>query len=198
MASTAKSSSQNPKKRVRTTEVIAKDIDEPLLPPSEGIDGENATEARLMWEKLCITYQRLLLAKAIQEKLSDSQIRQPDAANSKLLKALNEEVLMLSFVKSQLEEAMMRHFANEITLTVPPSDQMPSILTEAAAASTTSTFPLTHLITPVTMPPTVAEMAKESMLLSALNETLDMQGVKKNDDSNALGEVVVIPNTPID
>ena len=198
------------KKRPRS-EIIGKDsVEEPqsILPTSNN-DGDTINrgqDAKLMWEKLCVTYQRLLLAKAVQEKMSDSQIREPDATKGKLLKALNEEVIMLSFVKSQLEEAMMKYFSEEITLPKTASEQLPSSLMDVAAATATNTFPLTNLVTPVTMPPEATQpedplglsndQEQQDSIVKEIVDVLGTGSVITEMGNEEKKEVTVIPDTP--
>lgn len=110
-------------------------------------------------------YQRVLLAKAVAEKLTHLQTSSaPNQQREALLKNLGEEMVMLGIVKQQLEEAVTRYFIREVSLQ--PSLSAQGSLDTAAVSSRTETidhmtfdlpldpietavFPLTHLTTPV-------------------------------------------------
>lgn len=197
MSSNTKASSG--RKRPRS-EIISKEGEESIenqAAVDQSTNQKNVLDAKLMWEKLCLTYQRLLLAKAVQEKLSDSQIREPDATKGKLLKGLNEEVIMLSFVKSQLEEAMMKYFSNEITLPKPDNKSTSTIIEDSnTLGGISSTFPLTNLVTPVTMPPQDQENIPLSFLTS--DKTPNDSNEAVNTNQPEILSTVIIPNSPAD
>jgi hypothetical protein len=195
MSSTKASSG---KKRPRS-EIISKEGEDSTDHPGVNDQSSNQNhvlDAKLMWEKLCLTYQRLLLAKAVQEKLSDSQIREPDATKGKLLKGLNEEVIMLSFVKSQLEEAMTKYFSNEISLPKPTDNSIFSIIEDNnALGGTSSTFPLTNLVTPVTMPP----KENEPLPFLTSDQTASVSTTTVNENQAEFSSAtIIIPNSPTD
>ncbi len=103
----------------------------------------DAEQASMIWQKLCAINQRLLLAKAVNNKLWNSHLGNPEESKHKLLKSLQDETAILNFIKLQLEESLVRYFANEVALNDIEAIQDISIpLTTSTAA-----FPVTHLET---------------------------------------------------
>lgn len=104
----------------------------------------DAEQASMIWQKLCAVNQRLLLAKAVNNKLWNAHLGYPDENKHKLLKSLQDETAVLTFIKSQLEESLVRYFANEIALN--DMDAVPEMNLPLVASDSTS-FPITHLET---------------------------------------------------
>lgn len=132
--------------------------------PNRG-DLMTSFQAKLMWERLMSIYQRVLLAKAVTEKLTQLQTSStPNQQREMLLKNLREEIAMLSVVQNQLEEAVTQYFIREVSLI--PSLTATDSLDGADGSSRTdeidhmtfdlpldpietAVFPLTHLTTPL-------------------------------------------------
>ena len=112
--------------------------------PEDKIEAEQAS---MMWQKLCAINQRLLLARAVENKLYTYQIGYPNENQLKMLKSLNDETVMLNFVKSQLEEAITRYFSQEITLA--DLDNQQKTLNISIPQNDTATLPVTNLTTPI-------------------------------------------------
>ncbi|RYG68890.1 hypothetical protein EON64_04105 [archaeon] len=97
-----------------------KDADVPSLPqpeaPHDGLLG--CEKARMVWDQLAIISQRLLLAKAVRAKLTESQALSVSYSKDALLKSLNEEVVILTVAKTQLEEALETLFIKETTMSL--------------------------------------------------------------------------------
>jgi hypothetical protein len=122
----------------------------------------DAEQASVVWQKLCAVSQRLLLARAVETKVLGSQLGYPDANKHKLLKSLSEEMVVLNFVKSQLEEAVTRFFSQEISLNSEAGIDGSVMSCAVRIPSTeTMTFPLTHLSTPI-MPSTGSDQPSQS------------------------------------
>jgi hypothetical protein len=67
---------------------------------------EDSDPVRVLWERLCQVTQRLVIAKAANDKLADIFKRSPDNEKKRLIDSLKEEVVLLNIVKTQLEEAV--------------------------------------------------------------------------------------------
>lgn len=103
-------------KRARiSTSTSSNTLSQPGVSMGQG-DILSSLQAKLMWERLVAIYQRILLAKAVAEKMSLSQTTTPNQQRETLLKALGEEIVMLGVVKEQLEEAVIRYFIREVSL----------------------------------------------------------------------------------
>jgi len=63
---------------------------------------------QILWERLCLVSQRLLLAKAAQARMTNLHNVFPDEEKDKILKGLSNEVVMLSMSQSYLQEALQR------------------------------------------------------------------------------------------
>eukprot|EP01036_Dinobryon_divergens_P026419 gene26419-35068_t len=97
------------------------------------IDSSSGPLLRLMWERFCQISQRIIVAKSSQQLLKQLSDGDPsDPEKKQLLAALDEEVGMLVTVKGQLEEAVSRCFARDITMkatvvsVVPPANIQPT------------------------------------------------------------------------
>jgi hypothetical protein len=121
----------------------------------------DAEQASVIWQKLCAVSQRLLLARAVETKVLSSQIGYPDPNKHKLLKSLSEEMVVLSFVKSQLEEAVTRYFSQEISF----NSEVAGTDSFVIPSTESMTFPLTHLSTPI-MPGNGGDKLNQSSSLS--------------------------------
>ena len=113
-------------------------------------ESDNAT---VVWQKLCAVNQRILLAHAVEKKLSLYQMGYPEEEKHRLLQSLNDEMALLVFVKQQLEETMIRYFSQSIVL-----NDLDSIRTDTSfiPSSETMGFPLTHVQTSYVSNPKVA------------------------------------------
>lgn len=98
------------------------------------LDYQSTTEnMRILWDRHCQIAQRLLLAKAAQAKLQEFQSVAPDSEKAAILKALNEEIVLLVVVKAQLEEAVSRCYLLGLDLnTAAPA---PTVAPPALAAA---------------------------------------------------------------
>lgn len=79
------------------------------------IEMTSAESGRLIWERLCCIYQRLLLASSTRAKLAELQVSNPNYHKDAILKALNEEIAILGVAKKQLEDALCRAFAKDLS-----------------------------------------------------------------------------------
>lgn len=73
------------------------------------LDGaSNLNYMNSMWERLCQISQRLLVATTAKDKLRELNLISPDPYKEQLMKALSDEIALVSIVKSQIEEAISR------------------------------------------------------------------------------------------
>eukprot|EP01031_Cornospumella_fuschlensis_P036762 gene36762-44595_t len=84
--------------------------------PQDGLLG--CERARMVWDQLAIISQRLLLAKAVRSKLTESQAINVSYSKDALLKSLNEEVVILTVAKAQLEVALETLLIRETTVSL--------------------------------------------------------------------------------
>jgi hypothetical protein len=100
-------------------------------PPNSTLQTEQSTaDAKLLWGKLCDVYQRQLFGKTALAKLLHSQRVEPTFEKQRLLQTLQEEVVMLTLVRTQLEESMSEFFSGQImfpSLSEPTSVLFPSV-----------------------------------------------------------------------
>lgn len=141
-------------------------------------------QAKLMWERLTSIYQRLLLARAVQEKISHSQVSIPNQNRETLLKSLGEEIVMLGIVKQQLEEAVTRYFVREVALKEvqePTYDHASFDL--PVDAGEFGAFPLSHLSTPLhSLPQDAAQLTQQDLDLARSDTVYDVPALA--DDNN--------------
>lgn len=111
-------------------------------------DFATSFQAKLIWERLITVYQRLILARAVQEKMHGAQTTMGDQQRQSMLKALHDEIILLDTVKGQLEEAMFRYFINEVAL----KEQSGGDHDEPPTFDLADPLPPTHLATPLMQP----------------------------------------------
>mmetsp|Transcript_35681 Transcript_35681/g.33825 ORF Transcript_35681/g.33825 Transcript_35681/m.33825 type:complete len:368 (+) Transcript_35681:194-1297(+) len=97
---------------------------ETVVPSVQISFSDNTIQVRMMWERLCQISQRVLLAKAAIVKISDLHAQEPDMQKEALLKSLNDEVFLLTQVKTHVEEALARSVSEGLSaaLTVKPNE----------------------------------------------------------------------------
>jgi hypothetical protein len=149
--------------------------------PDDKVDAEQAS---MMWQKLCAVSQRLLLARAVENKISTFQMGHPDENKQKLLKSLSDEMVMLNFVKSQLEEAITRYFSQEVTLA--DYDTPPKGVNFSLPNNELATVPITNLTTPVApaINPSTIEITTVEPPEITLPEASSSSSSKKPEEAN--------------
>lgn len=155
----------------------------------------SSLQAKLMWERLVSIYQRTLLAKAVAEKMSQSQTTTPNQHRESLLKSLGEEIVMLGVVKDQLEEAVTRYFIREVSLQDMKDTQVDHMMFDIPLDPVDSAvFPLSHLTTPLhSLSPDDGQ--KKSIISKVSEATLstDAGGILRTD---TLYDVPTLPDHP--
>lgn len=104
------------------------------LDVSSFFETDNSGEVRIMWDRLCQISQRLILAKAANDRLSALQNISPDQEKKYLMKSLGDEVVLLSIVKAQLEEGVARAISRGLS-TMRSSEFVSSLENPSALSS---------------------------------------------------------------
>ena len=100
----------------------------------------NDDKVEVLWARMCQITERLQLAVGAHKKLSELQQIEPDDQKVNLLKSLNDEMILLSIVKSQLEESI----AHAVAPGGISNQETPTVLPRIPPAHN-STNPSTHL-----------------------------------------------------
>jgi hypothetical protein len=121
-------------------------------------------QAKFLWERLTGIYQRILIGKAVQERIIQNQSIESNHTKEVLLNSLNDEIVLLTTMKAQLEEAMTRFFVRSVSLgdlSLESNDHMSFDL--GLEANEAFPVPITHLTTPIR--PVHSEQSENSPLL---------------------------------
>lgn len=143
----------------------------------------SSLQAKLMWERLVSIYQRTLLAKAVAEKMSQSQTTTPNQHRESLLKSLGEEIVMLGVVKEQLEEAVTRYFIREVSLQDMKDTKVDHMMFDIPLDPVdTAVFPLSHLTTPLhSLSPNDGQRQSLISKVSEATPSTDAGGILRTD-----------------
>ena len=73
-----------------------------------------STDVRTQWTTYCVTSERLLQAKALQQSLLNKYITRPTYEVHTVLQSLHLEILQLTLMKNQLEKQVVDQFGKQL------------------------------------------------------------------------------------